>query len=110
VEHLDPSIFAAKTNSEDTPTYEEAMNGPLAGDFRKSMEVEWGMLNVVMKPWEILESQPWINVIPPSTWALRCKMFPDGLIRKLKARLCDRGGKKIEGVDFFATSAPVCNW
>jgi hypothetical protein len=30
VEHLYPSIFAAKANSEDTPTYEEAMNGPFA--------------------------------------------------------------------------------
>jgi hypothetical protein len=39
VEHLDPSIFAAKANSEDTPTYKEAMNGPLADDFRKPMEV-----------------------------------------------------------------------
>jgi hypothetical protein len=35
VEHLDPSIFSAKANSEDTPTYEEAMNGTLADDFRK---------------------------------------------------------------------------
>jgi hypothetical protein len=26
-EHMDPSIFAIKDNSEDTPTYEEAMNG-----------------------------------------------------------------------------------
>jgi hypothetical protein len=33
--HLDPSIFAAKANSEDTPTYEEAMNGPLPHDFIK---------------------------------------------------------------------------
>jgi hypothetical protein len=29
VEHLDPSIFAAKANSEDTQTYEEAMHRPL---------------------------------------------------------------------------------
>jgi hypothetical protein len=85
VEHMDPSIFAAKDNSEDTPTYEEAMNGPLADEFRKSMEVEWDMLNVVMKAWEIVERQPWMNVLP-STWALICKRIPDGLIRKLKAR------------------------
>jgi hypothetical protein len=53
-EQLDPSIFTIKANSEDTPTYEEAMNGPLAEDFRKSMEVEWDMLDVVMKAWEIV--------------------------------------------------------
>jgi hypothetical protein len=33
VENLNPSIFAAKANSEDTPTYEEAINGPFGQDF-----------------------------------------------------------------------------
>jgi hypothetical protein len=51
VEHLNPSIFTAKPNSEDTPTYEEAMKSQLADDFRKPMEVEWDMLNVVTKAW-----------------------------------------------------------
>jgi hypothetical protein len=81
---LDPSIFAANANSEDTPTYQEAMNGPFAQDFRKLMEVEWDTLDTVMKAWEIVERQSWMKVLP-STWALRCKSFPDGMIRKLKA-------------------------
>jgi hypothetical protein len=100
VEHLDPTIFAANSNSEDTPTYEEAMNGPLDDDFRESMEVKCNMLNVVMKAWEIVDRQPWINVLP-STWALIFKRFPDGLIRKLKARLCARGDKKMKVIDVF---------
>jgi hypothetical protein len=37
VDNLNPSIFAAKANSEDTPTYEEAINGPFAQDFIKSI-------------------------------------------------------------------------
>jgi hypothetical protein len=49
VEHLDPSIFAAKANSEYTPTYEEAMNGPFDDEFKKAMGIEWDMLDVVMK-------------------------------------------------------------
>jgi hypothetical protein len=109
VENLDPSIFAAKANSEDTPTYEEAMNGALADDFRKSMELEWDMLNVVMKDWYIVERQPWMNVMP-STWSIRCKRFTDGLTRKLKARLCVRGEKQMEGIDFLETFARVFNW
>jgi hypothetical protein len=109
VEHLDPSIFAAKANSEDIPTYEQAMNGPLGDDFRKSMEVEWDILNVVTKAWEIVERKPWMNVLP-STWTLRCKRFPDGLIRKLKARLCAIGDNQMEGIGFFQTFATVCNW
>jgi hypothetical protein len=38
VENINPSVFAAKANSEGTPSYEEAMHGPLAGEFRKSLE------------------------------------------------------------------------
>jgi hypothetical protein len=106
---LNPSVFAAKANSEDTPSYEEAMHGPLAGEFRKALGVEWDMLNIVMKAWEIVESKSWM-IFLPSTWALRCKRFPDGKIRKLKATFCSRADKQLEGVDFFETFAPVCNW
>ena len=46
----------------------------------------------------------------PSTWTFRCKRYPDGLIRKLKARFCVRGDRKIEGVDYFEAFAPVGQW
>jgi hypothetical protein len=95
VEHMDPLRFTAKANSEDAPTCEEEMHGTLTDDFRKPMEVEWDMLNVVMKAWEIVERQPWMNVIT-STWALSFKRFPDGLIRKLKATFCARTSKLKE--------------
>ena len=45
-----------------------------------------------------------------STWVFRCKLYPDGLVRKLKARFCVRGDPQIEGVDFFETFAPVVSW
>jgi hypothetical protein len=72
------------------------------------MEVEWDILDVLVKAWEIVERQQWMNVLP-STWALRCKMFPDGLMRKLKAILCARGDKQMEGIDFFETFSPICS-
>jgi hypothetical protein len=50
-----------------------------------------------------------MNVLP-STWAFKCKRFPDGRVRKLKARFCVRGDRQVEGVDFFDTFAPVVNW
>ena len=50
-----------------------------------------------------------MNVIQ-STWAFKCKRFPDGLIKKFKARFCARGDQQIEGVDFFETYAPVVQW
>jgi hypothetical protein len=42
-----------------------------------------------------------------STWVFRHKRFPDGSVRKLKARWCVRGDQQVEGVDFFDTYAPV---
>ena len=40
-----------------------------------------------------------------STWAFKCKRYPDGLIKKFKARFCARGDKQLEGTDFFDTYA-----
>jgi hypothetical protein len=46
----------------------------------------------------------------PSTWAFKCKQYPDGLIKKFKARFCARCDKQVEGIDFFETYAPVVQW
>ena len=43
----------------------------------------------------------------PSTWTIRGKRYPDGLVGKLKARFCVRGDRKIVGVDYFKTFPPV---
>ena len=40
----------------------------------------------------------------------KCKRFPDGLIKKFKARFCARGGMQLKGIDFFETYAPVVQW
>ena len=50
-----------------------------------------------------------MNILP-STWAFQCKRYPDGSIRKLKARFCAHGDKQVEGIDYFDTFAPVINW
>ena len=46
----------------------------------------------------------------PSTWAFKCKWYPDGLIKKFNARFCAWGDKQLEGIDFFETYAPVVQW
>ncbi len=43
----------------------------------------------------------------PSTWAFKCKRYPDELIKKFKARFCACGDKQLEGTDYFETYAPV---
>ena len=50
-----------------------------------------------------------MNVLS-STWSFKVKRYPNGTIKKLKARFCVRGYEQIEGVDYFDTYAPVVSW
>lgn len=109
VEWMHPMILAAKMNSEDTPNWNEAMSGPNKQGFWQAMVKEVNTLQIDKDAWDIIDREPWMNVLS-STWAFRCKRFPDGLVRKLKARFCVRGDQQVEGVDFFDTFAPVINW
>jgi hypothetical protein len=43
-------------------------------------------------------------------WVFKRKRFPDGSIRKLKARLVVRGDQQVQGIDYFDTYAPVVSW
>lgn len=108
IEEWNPSLLATKANAEDHPTYEEAMNGPLAAGFKKACEIEYNTL-VDKDCWEVVDRPKGRSVIS-STWALRVKRYPDGSMRKLKARFCARGFEQIEGLDYNETFAPVVNW
>ena len=50
-----------------------------------------------------------MNVLP-STWAFKIKRYPDGRVKKFKARFCARGDQQKEGIDYFETWAPVVHW
>ena len=105
---MSPFALAVKANSEDTPNWYQAMNGPLADGYWKAMETEITTLEE-KQSWVIVDREPHMNVLP-STWAFKCKRFPDGSVRKLKARFCVRGDRQKEGVDYFETYAPVVSW
>ena len=62
-----------------------------------------------MKAWEVVDQEDDMNVIR-STWAFKLKRYPDGLIKKFKARFCAHGGMQLEGIDFFDTYTPVLQW
>jgi hypothetical protein len=109
VEYMPPTILATQANAEDNPTFEQAMSGPERAGYWKACEVELNTLENEKQAWEVVEREPWMNVLP-STWAFKCKRFPDGTVRKLKARFCVRGDRQIEGIDFFETFAPVVSW
>ena len=88
---------ANKGKDPDTPTYNEAMNGPDREEFEAAMASE-------IK--ELEDHKTWIAIpkskvpkdvrVLPSTWVFRIKRFPDGRKRKYKARFCVRGDRQIE--------------
>jgi hypothetical protein len=108
VEYLNPAIYITVANQDDNPTLTEAMNGPDAAGFFKAMEQELDTL-ITMEVFTVVNREPWMKVIS-TVWAFKRKRFPDGSIRKLKARLCARGFEQVEGRDYFETFAPVVQW
>ena len=89
----------------DKPNYSDAMSGEFADEFWEAAIVELETLEE-MEAWEVVNRPPDANVIE-SIWAFKIKRFPDGLIKKFKARFCARGDQQLEGIDFFETYAPV---
>jgi transposase InsO family protein len=108
---ISPLAFAAKTasNSEDNPSYDEAMSGIYARDYTEAAKVELHTLQNDLDCWELVPRTPDMNVLP-STWAFKCKRFPDGRVKKFKARFCARGDRQKEGIDYFETWSPVVQW
>ena len=111
VESWHPLALATKmdaASAADNPSWEQAMNGPDREGYLKAAEIEMDTL-LKMDTWDEVDREDWMNVLP-STWAFKCKRYPDGTVRKFKGRFCARGDRQIEGVDFFETFAPVVNW
>ena len=103
-----PLLLSAKATSDDNPNWHQAVNGPFAEQFHVAMETEIDTLEK-LGAWEKVKRKSTMNVIK-STWAFKIKRFPNGLLRKLKARFCVRGNMQIEGVNYFDTFAPMVQW
>ena len=84
------------------------MNGLDSDGYWQGMELELETL-LGKDAWAKVDREDDMNVLP-STWAFKCKRFPDGLVQKLKARFCVRGDCQIDGVEVFDTYAPVVSW
>lgn len=106
-----PLAFAARANAEDTPRWHEAMKSPDRDGFIEAMHSEWNQLES-MNAWNIVPRAKAMNEgkrIIDSTWAFRRKRYPDGEVKKLKARLCVRGDQMID-LNPFDTYSPVVSW
>eukprot|EP00804_Cyclotella_cryptica_P001339 CCRYP_014116-RA/>CCRYP_014116-RA protein AED:0.21 eAED:0.11 QI:0/0/0/0.5/1/1/2/0/277 len=93
----------------DSPIYTQAINSPHAEKWWEAMESEWTTLESELQAWELVPREPWMHVLL-STWAFCLRRFPNGLAKKFKTRFIIRGGRQVEGVDFFETWAPVVQW
>jgi len=106
-----PHLMKASANDPDTPTLSEAMSGPHRDEFVSAMKAEIEELEF-HETWKVLPrtSVPKGANILPGTWAFKVKRFPDGRVRKFKARYCAGGHRQVEGVDYFDKYAPVVAW
>jgi hypothetical protein len=107
-----PIAFSAgKTSDPDNPTLKEAMLSKDAAEYTEAMGIEVAALekNGTWTP-ALRSSLPHEANVLPGTWALKLKRYPDGRVRKYKARYCVRGDKQIKGVDYHETYAPVVAW
>ena len=59
-----------------------------------------------MDAWEVVDCTENMNVCQ-SSQAFKLKCFPNGLIKKFKARFCARGDQQIECINNFESCAPV---
>ena len=112
VDDIEPLAFSAKANDNDTPNYWEAMNGPDQAGFREAMNVEWRQLQE-KETWDVVDRSEAIRLgksIVGVQWAFKRKRFPDGTVKKLKARLVVRGDQHVKGIDYFDVFAPVVSW
>jgi hypothetical protein len=95
-EWVHPLSLAAQANASlaDTPNWYQAMDGFHAEGYKEAMQVEYETL-FSKHAWTEVKRDKWMNVVP-STWAFKWKRYPNGSVRKLKARLCVRGDKQVE--------------
>ena len=99
-----------QTHNSDTPTYKDILRLPkeerklwdasMVKELKRLKDL--GSFKMVARP-------RGANILA-STWAFRKKRYPDGLLKKFKARFCVRGDQQVDGVDVFETFAPVVVW
>ena len=73
----------------DNPSWREATRGKFADEYWNAMKLEIATLEAI-DAWSVIDCLD--HHVIASTWAFKCKRYPDGLIKKFKARFCAKGG------------------
>ena len=90
----------------DPLTFEEAMAGPDAVQWRTAMDKEYDTVTK-MRAWKDVPLPPGRKIVE-SRWVYKTKLDYNGQIEKYKARFVAKGFSQVLGVDYFDTNAPVC--
>ena len=111
IEYKDPAAYVATNTDPDTLKWHQAIKEEDWENFYEAAQKEIQTLQDI-GTWEEVERSkvPKGTNILPGTWVFKRKRYPDGKLRKHKARYCVRGDKQVAGVDYFETYAPVTSW
>jgi hypothetical protein len=94
--------------NKDNPSFDTITCDPFQAQFWQAMRTKFNTLTQDFDYWEYVPN-PGKDILT-CTWAFKIKRYPDGRVKKFKARFCARGDKQQEGIDFFETWAPVVQW
>jgi hypothetical protein len=106
-----PIHYAFAAAHEDTSHYGQMLQAPDRDKFETDMQrevadlLESRSVTIVRR-----DSMPNDSKAVPAIWSFCRKCAPGWTITKWKARLCPHGGKQVEGINFWATYAPVVTW
>ena len=70
IEWMNPALFSIKANSDDNPTWNDAMGGEDSEGYWQACLKEHETL-LKRGVWEDVEKESWMNVLP-SVWAFKC--------------------------------------
>ncbi len=104
------STIALDMSNNKVFTYPKAMQQSDSAQFIKAMLKDIDD-HKSRQHWEIVCQ----NTIPPghktiqAIWSFKCKRFPNGTLKKHKARLCTHGGMQHWGISYWETYSSVVN-
>jgi hypothetical protein len=106
-----PAALKASKKDPDSPTFQEAMTGEYREEFLEAMRTEVSELES-HKCWDVvpMADVPEGAKVLPTMWVFKIKRYPDGRVRRFKARLVVRGDYQVEGEDYDEKYAPVVPW
>ena len=102
VSYVHPLFLKAHSaaSKADNPSWCEATRGKFADEYWEAMKLEIATLENI-DAWSVVYHYD-CNGAPhhviPSTWAFKCKRYPDGCIKKFKARFCAKGNNNLKGL------------